>query len=120
VEQVVTPVAGDEEIIIAIVIVVTYGYALSISQIGIQSAAGGHVGEGAVAVIVKESAAGAVVNAARRIGRAGLDQQYVQKAVVIVVKEGAAGRAEFDIAEVAIGSVCQSEADAHAVGNIGE
>src|SRR5579862_8888554 len=98
-------IAGQEQIVIAIVVVVTNGYSLSIAQIGIQATASGHVGKGSVAVIVVESAMRTfrfwVVDFRFGIiGGAGLNQKDVLKAIVVVIEESAASGTELDVVEL--------------------
>src|SRR5262249_22361111 len=89
------------------------------AQVLVQAGALGHVGEGPVAVVVVEGAVvGRRVFARRSRYLAGLHENDVEEAVVIVVYERAPGPSLFHIVEFAGRAVVVREAEARRGGDI--
>ena len=109
------PVVGEEEILEAVVVVVAHADALRPAGAE-QAGLGGHVGEGAVAVVFVEVVAG-FWRSVFETPSAG--DEDVHPAVVVVVEEGAAGGHGFDDVGEAVGLAIDHRCgQAGCVGNI--
>src|SRR5579871_5771297 len=114
----VAAVAGDEEIVEPVVIVIADGNAMCVTEVSVQAGACRYVGERAVVVVVVEGATRSIFDGVGRVGWTGLEEQDVQKAIVIVVEEGAARRGALHEVVLPLCAVGVNESDAGALGDI--
>ena len=84
---------GDEEIFEPVVVVIAHGHAGEPALAG-QAGLFGHVGEGAVAIVLVQAVGGARRSA---IPAAAGEQQNVQPAIVVIIEERSAAADGFQI-----------------------
>ena len=95
-------VVGDEEIVEAVVVVVADAAGLAPAGFVLEAGAVGDVGEGAVAIVFEEMAAGLLAGG-EAFETPAVDEEEVQPAVVVVVVEGDAAAGGFE--EVLVGEL---------------
>src|SRR5687768_12205342 len=99
-QQVVSAIGSNEQVLIAVVVVISYGDALAMSEVSVQSTSCGRVSESPVTTVAIERGMRAVIHFIRGLGGTGLNQDNVLESVVIVVHERAAGRRVLDEIEL--------------------
>jgi len=117
VKQMVLPVGGDEQIVVAVVVVITDGHAHAIDLDG-QPRFVRHVGERAIVIVVIELRRGMLADVTGPVH--AVDQENVGPAVVIVIDEGHAGAHSFGEIFFAEGAVVVHEMDPGLFGDVAE
>src|SRR5215467_877221 len=92
--------AGNEEILEAIVVVISHCNPVGISEIGIQPRSRRGIRKGSIAVVVVERAMRAVGDFGAGPGWAALNEDDVGPSVAVVIHKRASGRSAFYIVEL--------------------
>ena len=82
-------VVGDEEIVVAVVVVVANAAGLAPAGLVFQAGAGSHIGEGAVAIVLEEVAV-RLLSSGKSFQPPAVHEKQIQPAIVVVVVEGEA------------------------------
>ena len=90
----VLPVVGDEQIVVAVVVVVADAAGLSPAGLVLQAGADRDIGEGAVAIVLEEVAM-RLLAGGKSLQPPAVHQEQIEPAIVVVVVEGQAAAGGF-------------------------
>src|SRR6266568_199208 len=96
----VSGVAGYEDIIEPVIIIVAHRHSVSIAKVFIQSGPRGYIRESTVPIIVIQRTEGSVCYPGIRAGWPALDEEDVLPAIVIIIDKCAASRGAFNEVEL--------------------